>query len=252
MNPRSFRLLVVIAAAVVLLGAAVIVAAVGLFGIGSEDDKKSQRPLGTTSSECKAPGVTSTGVNVAVVSSQSGVEPVEQFQPFHLGVLARFALENAGSGIDGRGLSAEVADDGNTAERNLKLAKDLVESERLYGLIEASPSASASAKYLHDKGIPVAGLPINPEWAKYDNMFGYSGGTDPSADWKSLNLDLPEYAEFKDWLARTTEGAQPSQMALAGWLSADVFIRGLHEAGVECPVRGDFVNRLRDQTKAGS
>ena len=245
MNPRSFRLLIVITAALALLGTAC--------GDDNKKDNKKREPKATVSSECKAPGVTPTGVEVAVVSSQSGAEPAGQFRPFHLGVLARFALENAGSGIDGRGLSAEVADDGNTAERNLKLAKDLVESKRLYGLIEASPSASASAKYLHDKGVPVVGLPITPEWDQYDNMFGYNtDGADPLADWQALNPDLPEYAEFKDWLARTSEAEPPGKIALAGWLSADIFVRGLHEAGVECPLRRDFIEKLRDQTKDGS
>lgn len=231
---KQLRLLATLTVAVVLLGAA------------CGDSGKKKEAKGTVSSECKAPGVSFTGVNVGVLSSQSGAESGDQFRPFHLGVVARFAAENAGSsGIDGRGLSAEIADDGGTAALNRTLAKELIEAKQVYGIIEASPSASGSAKYLHDKGVPVTGVAITPEWGKYDNMFGYGGSADPAADWKTLDPDLPEYREFKDWLSRTVEGEHPGQMALAGWLSADVFIRGLHEAGVECPARKDFIANLR-------
>lgn len=64
-------------------------------------------------------------------------------------------------------------------------------------------------------------------------------------DWRPFELELPAHDEFTTWLDRANPDAVPAQIAMVGWLSADLFIRGLREAGADCPTREAFINNLR-------
>lgn len=362
---RFFARLIVLPLCVALVGAAC-----------SKDDKAKTEPTSVNkAADCKSPGISASEVRVGVLSPQSGDEAGDQFRPFALGVVARFKAENEEKGgIDGRGLTAEVGDDGNDVARNKTVAKELVEQKKVFGLIEASPRAPGSATYLHKEGIPVTGWPIHPVWGKYDNFFGYGGSTAPDPervggatngtflyehgarklaalgfanseesaaatrglmksfvklggskaylttdvpfgstdftadvqrikdsgadslsglitapsfislygaarqagldfkvalsptgydqrlltyvgkqmagvyfliDWRPFEMEVPEHARFKDWLGKVAPDEAPGQLAMAGWLSAGLFIKGLHSAGVECPTRDAFIANLR-------
>ena len=125
-----------------------------------------------------SPGVTDTGIAVGVLSPQSG-DTGTQFLPFASGVTARLEAENAAGGVNGRTFSITEKDDGNEAATNLAAARELVKSEEVFGIIEASPRSPGSAEFLNDEGIPVTGWAINAPWGTYDNMFGYGGSLDP-------------------------------------------------------------------------
>lgn len=65
-------------------------------------------------------------------------------------------------------------------------------------------------------------------------------------DFAPFEMDLPAHKTFADAMAKYSPSATPAkqQIAMVGWLSADIFIRGLHEAG-KCLTRERFVANLR-------
>ena len=133
---------------------------------------------------CNSPGVTSSEIKAGVLYPKSGPEFGSQFLPFGAGVRARFGVENAKGGVGGRKLVATEADDQGDNTVNLASAKQLVQDQGVFGVIEASPASKGpSGQYLNQQGVPVTGWPINFVWGKYKNMFGYGGSTspDPSA-----------------------------------------------------------------------
>ncbi len=52
----------------------------------------------------------------------------------------------------------------------------------------------------------------------------------------------PAFIEFDTWMP---EDGTRNQVNYIGWLSAEMFIQGIKEAGVECPTREAFINNLR-------
>ena len=64
-------------------------------------------------------------------------------------------------------------------------------------------------------------------------------------DWRPFELPIPAHAKFKDALHAVAPNEFPGQLAMVGWLSADVFIRGLEAAGTKCPTRTAFIHNLR-------
>lgn len=133
-------------------------------------------------SDCEpSPGVSDTGISVGVLSPQSG-DTGTQFLPFASGVTARLEAENDTGGVNGRMFEITEKDDGNEAATNLAAARELVDSDEVFGIIEASPRSPGSAEFLNEEGIPVTGWAINSPWGTYDNMFGYGGSLDPSPE----------------------------------------------------------------------
>lgn len=126
--------------------------------------------------KCSSPGVDATSIKVGVLFPQSGDVGV-QFLNYGSGVKARLEAENARGGIGGRKLELVSKDDANEATRNQAVAKELVESDKVFGIIEASPRAPGSAAYLSAKGVPVTGWAINTPFGQYKSFFGYSGST---------------------------------------------------------------------------
>ncbi|ABW13752.1 conserved hypothetical protein [Parafrankia sp. EAN1pec] len=60
-----------------------------------------------------------------------------------------------------------------------------------------------------------------------------------------FELNLPAHQTFISAMARYAHETQPMQQqsAVYGWISADLYLRGLQDAG-ECPTREGFMNAL--------
>ncbi|MCK9929633.1 ABC transporter substrate-binding protein [Frankia sp. Mgl5] len=65
-------------------------------------------------------------------------------------------------------------------------------------------------------------------------------------DYQPFELDTPGHRTFLDAMTRYAPYLQPPnrQAALSGWISTDMFLRGLAEAG-RCPTRERFIEGLR-------
>ncbi len=146
---------------------------------------------------CDSPGVTKNEIKVGLLYPQSGATFGAQFLPLGAGIRARLAAENAKGGVGGRELVAVEGDDGGDNTVNLAAARQLVDDEGVFGVIEASPSSKGpSAGFLNREGVPVTGWPINFVWGKYDNMFGYGGSTSPSPDGRQNGKVVSTTAQF--------------------------------------------------------
>jgi branched-chain amino acid transport system substrate-binding protein len=64
-------------------------------------------------------------------------------------------------------------------------------------------------------------------------------------DWRPFELPVPAHQEFKDALRAVAPTEFPGQLAMVGWLSANLFILGLQKAGAACPTRAAFIQNLR-------
>jgi branched-chain amino acid transport system substrate-binding protein len=66
-----------------------------------------------------------------------------------------------------------------------------------------------------------------------------------STDLVPFEHELPVHQAVLDALETYAPDALPAQEVLQGWAIGEVLIRGIEEAGVECPTRGAFIENLR-------
>ncbi|WP_241245637.1 MULTISPECIES: ABC transporter substrate-binding protein [Protofrankia] len=116
--------------------------------------------------------MTSAEVKAGLLYSDSGpgASPVHGFRS---GVQARFELANAEGGVNGRKLTYAWRDDATDPSVNLIGARQLVENEEVFGVMEGLQAGSGSAQYLDEKGIPVTGFAGEAAWSEHQNMFSW-------------------------------------------------------------------------------
>jgi branched-chain amino acid transport system substrate-binding protein len=127
-----------------------------------------------------APGVTSTSVNVGLLTSLTG--PVAAgFTTVATGFKARIALQNAQGGVYGRKLNVVLGDDQGTTTGVLAAAQTLVQQKQVFATGLVSVIGFAAQPYLTRAGVPVSGTPLDgPEWSPPNyNMFPTSGSPGP-------------------------------------------------------------------------
>ncbi|OHV31929.1 ABC transporter substrate-binding protein [Pseudofrankia sp. EUN1h] len=124
---------------------------------------------------CGTPGYTDDEIRLGFVYPDSGAVAAPLAASMS-GFIARIGQANAAGGIHGRKLVYSWRDDASESGQNLEAARDLVERQKVFGLVEASVSASGGADYLREHGIPVAGIAAESFWAdpRYRNMFAYT------------------------------------------------------------------------------
>jgi ABC-type branched-subunit amino acid transport system substrate-binding protein len=61
-------------------------------------------------------------------------------------------------------------------------------------------------------------------------------------EFKPFELKPPAFLEFDKWLPKDKVR---NQVTYIGWLSAELFLQGIKEAGVACPTRKAFITNLR-------
>jgi ABC-type branched-subunit amino acid transport system substrate-binding protein len=118
---------------------------------------------------CDSPGVSAKEIKIGALYPQTSEAFGSQFVPYGAGVRARLSYENdVNSGVNGRKLVYSEADDKGDLTANFAAARQLVDSEGVFMIVEASPASKGpSAKYLNQKGVPVTGWPINYVWGVY-------------------------------------------------------------------------------------
>ena len=67
-------------------------------------------------------------------------------------------------------------------------------------------------------------------------------GTMFGVEFYPFELNRMAFQEFDKWAPDSTVRGQ---VPFIGWLGAEIFVRGLIEAGVNCPTRAAFINNLR-------
>jgi branched-chain amino acid transport system substrate-binding protein len=101
------------------------------------------------------PGVTAKALKVGYIYPATGVAAsiskngIEGFQ-------ARIKKQNAAGGCNGRTIDVVTADDASSGA-NLTSAKDMVENQGVFAVVNQSPFAFGTYRYLLEKGVPMLG-----------------------------------------------------------------------------------------------
>ncbi|MCK9876904.1 ABC transporter substrate-binding protein [Frankia sp. Ag45/Mut15] len=127
----------------------------------------------TPAAACAGPGISRDAIRLGLIYPDTGIT-ASLFATFRDGVDARLGVANAAGGVNGRQITYTWRDDASSPAGNQAAAHSLVDNDAVFGLIESSLSAGASADLLHRAGIPVTGTSLDPDWAGHDNMFSYS------------------------------------------------------------------------------
>jgi branched-chain amino acid transport system substrate-binding protein len=116
-----------------------------------------------------APGVSNKAVKIGFISSQSGVA-APNFVGADKACSARVGAENAKGGVNGRKIDLEIIDD-KSSGGNLTGAQDLVQNRDVFAVVNDSPFAFLTWRYLKSQGVPVIG-------GGFDGSYYYDAGNE--------------------------------------------------------------------------
>jgi branched-chain amino acid transport system substrate-binding protein len=127
---------------------------------------------------CTGPGISNGTIKVGVIQTASGSAQVaSDFKWAQQIVQARFDIENAKGGVNGYKLQTVAADDQNSETGNLAAAKQLVEQDNAFGIVEITVFPGGSGTYLKGKNVPVTGWgTASDPFGTDNNVFGDTGG----------------------------------------------------------------------------
>jgi branched-chain amino acid transport system substrate-binding protein len=199
------------------------------------------------------PGVSATEIKVGGIYPTSGPNGAF-FKAVGAGVGARFAEENEKGGIGGRRLTLVSGDDGDGELANLTAARQLVVTEKVFGIIEATTSSDGGAKFLADEHVPVTGWGITPAWGTYENMFGYRNSTSPRPEGEPVTRSAQFIKDHGGHRVAIVAGGANASVNVANQLAETLPAVGL-ELGyktVDVPLGGnDFAVEVQHMKDAG-
>jgi ABC-type branched-subunit amino acid transport system substrate-binding protein len=122
------------------------------------------------------PGVSASTIKIGTIAVETGPS-AQSFKPAEDGIKARVEKANRTGELGSRKISLVTTDDAGDVAKNKEVARQLVESDKVFAIIEDSPVSNGSAAYLNEKGVPVAGWHVGlAEWSQFPNMFTYRWG----------------------------------------------------------------------------
>ncbi len=137
-------------------------------------------------------GITDTEIKVGTIAIESG-PGAQSFAPALEGIKARVAKANEEGELGDRKISLVTRDDTGDQTRNSEVARDLVEQEEVFGIIETTFASNGSADYLNEQGIPVTGWHVGvPAWSRNPNMFTFRQGPadEPEKEYTTRNAEV--------------------------------------------------------------
>jgi branched-chain amino acid transport system substrate-binding protein len=137
--------------------------------------------LASGTASAASPGITSNTITIGWVGDLTGAG-ASSFADGAKGVDARFKLQNAHGGVDGRKLVLKVVDAQSSATSVLTATQLLVQQDNVFGVIPESIVFAAAYRYLNQQGVPVTGNPFDgAEWGDttINNMFAFTGAYSP-------------------------------------------------------------------------
>ncbi|MDT3444096.1 MULTISPECIES: ABC transporter substrate-binding protein [unclassified Pseudofrankia] len=119
------------------------------------------------------PGITPTEVKAGMVWNDTG-PGADALRAFRAGVDARLHVANGeNGGVYGRKVTYAWRDDGGDPARDEPMVKELLDQEKVFGLVYAPGGSQEPAELLRERGIPVTGLASAPVWLGMSNMFSW-------------------------------------------------------------------------------
>ncbi|WP_235463155.1 MULTISPECIES: ABC transporter substrate-binding protein [Frankia] len=153
----------------------ILISLIGLVACTASEDSTGR----TGTAACATPGITETEIKAGVLFPDTGPF-AHSMRAFRAGIDARFGEANAAGGVNGRKIVYSWRDDVSDPQLNLAAARELVQKEEVFGIIEGLGAVSGSAQYLADLNVPIVGLGAEPVWAAHENMVSWHHYTVPA------------------------------------------------------------------------
>jgi len=188
--------------------------------------------------------VSTYGDFVAAHGGHRAVVAVSQFVPTSIA----FAAELTAS-LKAAGIPVVATVDATSPINYASLGRQIKDSgaDTLVGAVAGPAFGQAVlAGLAAHAGIKVALSPTGYDQRMLDTFKTVLAGTYFVVDFLPFEADLPAHREFLAAMARYAPEVVPAnqQAALAGWISADIMVRGLQIAG-DCPTRAGLISTLR-------
>jgi branched-chain amino acid transport system substrate-binding protein len=135
------------------------------------------------------PGVTDKTVTIGYIYPATGVA-ASISQNGLKGFQARIDAENAAGGVNGRKIEVVAKDDGSSGQ-NVTVTHDLVENDKVFAVVDQSPLAFLSYRYLLDQGVPMVGNGVDGTYSQEkgnESILSSGGNGNPFGD---LTYDGP-------------------------------------------------------------
>jgi branched-chain amino acid transport system substrate-binding protein len=119
-------------------------------------------------------------INVGLLSDVTGA--YASGHTMEAGVKARFALQNAEGGVDGKKLTYEQVDTASTVPGTLSAAQTLVQNDHVLGIIGGNFNLSGAVNYLKQQNVPVVGFfSASQDFGNpaFTNLFSATGSGNP-------------------------------------------------------------------------
>jgi branched-chain amino acid transport system substrate-binding protein len=169
-----------------------------------------------------------TTIKLGVISDLTG-SASSGFITAEKGIKAYVEGVNAAGGINGQKLSYVMADSTSTIPGALTAAQKLVQSDKVFAVIDVSSDFSGAEPYLLKQGIPAIGGAFDgPEWndKANDNMFASTGTT----SYTTVNSAAGEYLKARGVTSCGTIGYASS---ISAQKSASGIIKSCTAAGLK-------------------
>jgi branched-chain amino acid transport system substrate-binding protein len=185
---------------------------------------------GGAGNTASATGVTANSVTVGLVTSQTGPEAA-QFNGAMQGATARFDVQNAQGGVNGRTLKLVTEDDESTPTSAQTAVDVLVSQKHVFGVMSVSGVTATAFKLPQQQGIPVVGAAVDgPEWGQQPNtnMFSVEGNEGPTG--LAISTEIPNLMKLAGAtnVASLGNGNEP-----ASQLVAKAFVTGAQADGLK-------------------
>jgi branched-chain amino acid transport system substrate-binding protein len=153
----------------IIAGALAAMTAIGLAACGSS---------GSSSNGADTSVAKNAPIKLGVLTSLTGPAS-SAYTTVEEGVKARLALQNAQGGIDGHKLTFVMGDDQSTTQGAQSGTLQLIQQDKVYGILDVSNVFVGAAETAKQFNIPVAGVSFDagPEWfsKSYTNLFDALG-----------------------------------------------------------------------------
>jgi branched-chain amino acid transport system substrate-binding protein len=128
---------------------------------------------GSSGSGASGTAVSSSPIVIAVLGDNSG-SLAQQFGPGQYGAEAYADVINAKGGVDGHDIVIKNYDDAGSPQTTLANAHAAVDAGAV-AIAASEPFMAAAEPYLGGLGMPIAGVPFDPTYFKYNSFFSTIG-----------------------------------------------------------------------------
>jgi len=187
-------------------------------------------PAGAAGTTASAPGVTASTITIGFIASTEGVAG-PNFVNYQKGAQARFDLQNAHGGVDGRKLQLVSEDDAGNPTADITIVQSLL-SKGIFGFIIGTPFFFEAYKVPQQEGVPVVGGGYDgTEWGQVPNYNMFSTTGDSAGSYNPNIGSTQEVAFMKEegatCVAGLGYGISPSSSASATSLAKSAAAVGM-------------------------